>query len=97
MSAAAAGGAVFYLGSFLPDYQTPVGNSIYSIILFFLIFYITKPRFIYHRQDGRLLHFGTGKHQTLLPLWLLLSIVGVITYILTFMSVTTLTKHITPP
>ena len=55
-----------------------------SIIIFLIIFTtmtITKPSFLYS-NDGSLRDFGVGyKNKTILPLWLLSIILGILSYV----------------
>jgi hypothetical protein len=56
-----------------------------SIIIFVLLFGIivlTKPSFLYNK-DGSIREFGIGyKNKTILPIWLLSIILGIISYLL---------------
>ena len=65
---------------FIKKYQT-----LMSIILFICIYFIIqydKPLFIYN-TDGTLKQFGVGyKKKTILPIWLLSIILGIICYMI---------------
>jgi hypothetical protein len=56
-----------------------------SIIIFVLLFGIivlTKPSFLYNK-DGSIREFGIGyKNKTILPIWLLSIILGIISYLI---------------
>lgn len=60
-------------------------TTLVSIILFLFIFgliQIIKPNFLYNK-DGSIREFGIGyKNKTILPLWLLSIILGILTYVL---------------
>lgn len=55
-----------------------------SIILFiamFVPFYLVKPGFLYNR-DGSIKQFGIGhSNRTILPIWLLSIILGILSYL----------------
>ena len=56
-----------------------------SIVVFLLVFimvHMLQPGFLYNR-DGSLRDFGVGyKNKTILPLWLLSIILGILSYVL---------------
>ena len=58
--------------------------TVMSVILFiilFIIIQIVKPSFLYKR-DGSIREFGVGyKNKTILPIWLLSIILGILSYI----------------
>ena len=58
--------------------------TIMSVILFiilFIIIQIVKPSFLY-KSDGSIREFGVGyKNKTILPIWLLSIILGILSYI----------------
>lgn len=60
-------------------------TTLVSIILFLFIFgliQMIKPNFLYNK-DGSIREFGIGyKNKTILPLWLLSIILGILTYVL---------------
>jgi len=59
--------------------------TLISIILFVLMFgliVMIKPAFLYNK-DGSIREFGIGyKNKTILPIWLLSLILGIISYLL---------------
>jgi hypothetical protein len=59
--------------------------TLISIILFLFLFGIivlTKPAFLYNK-DGSIREFGVGyKNKTILPIWLLSVILGIISYLI---------------
>ena len=65
-------------------------NPVLSAILLYLIIYglilFGKPGFIYH-HDGSLRQFGVGyRNKTILPIWLLSIILGIICYLFVLYS-----------
>lgn len=55
--------------------------AIISFIILFSMIHIVQPKFIYKR-DGSLREFGVGyKNKTILPLWLLSIILGILIYV----------------
>ena len=62
-----------------------------SIILFILMFgliIMIKPAFLYNK-DGSIREFGIGyKNKTILPIWLLSIILGIISYLLVIFYIT---------
>lgn len=56
--------------------------SIILYIFFFTLILIYKPHFFYN-DDGSLKQFGIGyKNKTILPIWLLSIILGIISYLI---------------
>ena len=62
-----------------------------SIILFIIIFgsiQMLKPSFLYNK-DGSLREFGVGyKNKTILPVWLLSLVLGILSYVLVLFYIT---------
>lgn len=62
-----------------------------SIILFIIIFGVIqmmKPSFLYN-PDGSLREFGIGyKNKTILPVWLLSIVLGILSYVLVLFYIT---------
>ena len=60
-------------------------TTLMSIILFVIIFtfiQLLKPSFLYN-NDGSIREFGIGyKNKTILPIWLLSIILGILSYVL---------------
>ena len=60
-------------------------TTLISIILFIFIFtfiQLLKPSFLYN-NDGSIREFGIGyKNKTILPVWLLSIILGILSYVL---------------
>ena len=58
--------------------------TIFSIVLFLLMFgaiQMMKPAFLYNK-DGSIREFGVGyRNKTILPIWLLSLILGIISYL----------------
>ncbi len=65
--------------------------TIVSIILFLILFgliQIIKPAFLYNR-DGSVREFGIGyKNKTILPVWLLSIILGILSYLFVLYIIT---------
>jgi uncharacterized membrane protein YozB (DUF420 family) len=59
--------------------------TLFSIILFLVVFgfiQALKPRFLYN-TDGSIREFGVGyKNKTILPVWLLSIILGILCYLI---------------
>ena len=55
--------------------------SIILYLIFISILILVKPTYIY-KKDGSLKTFGTGKHNTIFPLWLLIFIGSFLSYYL---------------
>ena len=62
-----------------------------SIILFIIIFGVIqmmKPAFLYN-PDGSLREFGIGyKNKTILPVWLLSIVLGILSYVIVLFYIT---------
>ena len=60
--------------------------TLVAILLFIILFgaiQLLKPKFLYN-HDGSIREFGIGyKNKTILPLWLLSIILGILCYLLT--------------
>jgi uncharacterized membrane protein YozB (DUF420 family) len=56
-----------------------------SILLFLILFsliQLSKPKFLYH-SDGSIREFGVGyKNKTILPIWLLSIVLGIVCYLI---------------
>jgi hypothetical protein len=65
--------------------------TLISIILFVLMFgsiILLKPSFLYNR-DGSIREFGVGyRNKTILPIWLLSLILGIVSYLLVMFYLT---------
>lgn len=65
--------------------------TLISIILFVLMFgsiILLKPSFLYNR-DGSIREFGVGyRNKTILPIWLLSLILGIVSYLLVIFYLT---------
>ncbi len=61
--------------------NVPLVSIILFLCLFGLIVWI-KPRFLYNR-DGSVRQFGVGyQNKTILPIWLLSCILGILSYLI---------------
>lgn len=65
--------------------------SLFAIVLFLIIFcfiQVMKPAFLYN-SDGSIREFGIGyKNKTILPVWLLSIILGILCYLLVLAYIT---------
>ena len=67
------------LNRFIKNNTTLVAIGLFLLIFGFI--HVMKPGFLYN-NDGSLREFGVGyKNKTILPLWLLSIILGILTYI----------------
>jgi len=55
--------------------------SIILYLIFISILIVVKPTHIY-KKDGSLKTFGTGKHNTIFPLWLMIFVGAFLSYYL---------------
>jgi hypothetical protein len=53
--------------------------SILAVVICGLVFHETKPHLFYN-ELGEFKEFGLSNHQTILPLWLALTIIGLFVY-----------------
>jgi hypothetical protein len=64
---------------FIKKHQTLF--SIFLFVIFFFLFQYDKPTFFYN-TNGSLRQFGVGyKNKTILPVWLLSIVLGIVCYI----------------
>lgn len=65
--------------------------TLISIVLFLILFgiiFIIKPAFLF-KKDGSIREFGIGyKNKTILPIWLLSIILGILSYLIVMYYVT---------
>jgi hypothetical protein len=65
--------------------------SLFAIVLFLIIFgfiQVMKPAFLYN-SDGSIREFGIGyKNKTILPIWLLSIILGILCYLVVLAYIT---------
>ena len=65
--------------------------SLFAIVLFLIIFgfiQVMKPAFLYN-SDGSIREFGIGyKNKTILPVWLLSIILGILCYLVVLAYIT---------
>ena len=59
--------------------NTPLKISILTYLFTFIIFYIIKPKIMF-TKDKKLRQFGTCRNKTILPIWLVSAIIGILTY-----------------
>jgi hypothetical protein len=53
--------------------------SMLAVIICGLVFHETKPHFFYNKE-GDFRCFGLNNHETIIPLWLALTIIGLFVY-----------------
>jgi hypothetical protein len=61
------------------DIDKNVLITIVFIILFSVLLYVKKPELMF--KNGEFKQFGTGKDQTLYPIWLVVMISSVVLYV----------------
>ncbi len=65
--------------------------ALFSIIIFLILFIlisIIKPAFLF-KKDGSIREFGIGyKNKTILPIWLLSIILGILSYLIVMYYIT---------
>ena len=61
--------------------ERPLETTILIYLVVLGILFLIKPRFLFD-QKGNLKKFatGSGNHKTILPLWLIISLIGIIIY-----------------
>ena len=60
-------------------FNSPLKISILAYLFTFAIFYIIKPKLMF-TKNKKLRQFGTTHNKTILPIWLVSAIVGILTY-----------------
>lgn len=65
----------------LINFQRPLETTILIYLVVLIILFIIKPKFLFDPK-GNLKKFstGSGNRKTVLPLWLIIAIIGVIIY-----------------
>ena len=58
-----------------------IKNSLLIYISLVVLILVIKPTFIIDKE-GNLKDFGTGNNKTLMPLWLIFSLMGLLSYII---------------
>ena len=67
--------------------NNPVLTSILLFLVIFILIILGKPGFIFNR-DGSLRQFGVGyRNKTILPVWLLAIILGIVCYLFVLYSI----------
>ena len=59
--------------------------ALYLFFVFIIMFF--KPTFIFN-DEGEIKEFGTGGAKTIMPLWLLFGILGILAYYLILLFIT---------
>ena len=65
----------------IPD--SPLRTAVFLLLVGAVVLPVMKPDFMYDQQD-RFKPFGTGPHQTLMPFWLAITLLGLVGYYLSF-------------
>ena len=60
-------------------FHNPLKTSILVYLVAFALFYILKPRMMF-TQNKKIRHFGTSLNKTILPIWLVSAILGILSY-----------------
>ena len=60
-------------------FNTPLKISILVYLLTFIVIYIIKPRLMF-TKNKKIRHFGTNNNKTILPIWLVSAISGILAY-----------------
>ena len=60
-------------------FNTPLKISIVVYIFTFVLLYMVKPKLMF-TKNNRMREFGTSNNKTILPIWLVSAIVGILTY-----------------
>lgn len=61
-----------------------IAIALYLLFIFVVLFY--KPQFIFN-EGGELKSFGTGENKTILPLWIIFALMGILSYYITIIMV----------
>ena len=59
--------------------NSPLKVAIFTYLLTFLILYIVKPKIMFNKNK-HVRQFGTCKGKTILPIWLVSAIAGILAY-----------------
>jgi len=54
-----------------------IAIALYLLLIFIVLFY--KPQFIF-TDEGELKEFGTGENKTIMPLWIIFALMGIVSY-----------------
>jgi hypothetical protein len=54
-----------------------IAIALYLLLIFIVLFY--KPQFIF-TDEGELKDFGTGENKTIMPLWIIFALMGIVSY-----------------
>jgi hypothetical protein len=60
-------------------FNTPLKISIVVYLFTFVLLYTVKPKLMFTKKN-RMREFGTSINKTILPIWLVSAIVGILTY-----------------
>ena len=60
-------------------FNTPLKISIVVYLFTFVLLYMVKPKLMF-TKNNRMREFGTSNKKTILPIWLVSAIVGILTY-----------------
>ena len=54
-----------------------IAIALYLLLILIVLFY--KPQFIF-TDEGELKDFGTGENKTIMPLWIIFALMGIVSY-----------------
>ncbi len=60
-------------------FRNPLKASIIVYLFSFAMFYILKPQMMF-TKNKKMRQFGTSTHKTILPIWLVSAIIGILAY-----------------
>ena len=60
-------------------FNNPLKISIVVYLFTFVLLYIIKPKIMF-TKNNKIREFGTSNNKTILPIWLVSAIVGILTY-----------------
>ena len=72
-------------------FNNPLKISIVVYLFTFVLLYIMKPKIMF-TKNNKIREFGTSNNKTILPIWLVSAIVGILTY-----NICTLIKNFLKP
>jgi hypothetical protein len=72
-------------------FNNPLKISIIVYLFAFTLLYIMKPTLMF-TKNNKIREFGTSNNKTILPIWLVSAIVGILTY-----NISTLVKNFLKP
>ena len=64
----------------LESLNSPIKIAITVYLFAFALLYILKPKLMFTKKEN-IREFGTSKNKTILPIWLVSAIIGILVYI----------------